>query len=62
MPGLKTYPTSNLPYDQENVALYRANGYHPAQLGDTYKNGRYTIAHKLGWGGFSTVWLAKDNV
>ncbi|PLB51473.1 kinase-like protein [Aspergillus steynii IBT 23096] len=35
--------------------------YHPLNLGDTFENGRYKIYHKLGWGGFSTVWLAKDN-
>ncbi|KAL4897599.1 kinase-like domain-containing protein [Aspergillus ambiguus] len=37
-------------------------GYHPVSLGDTVKNGRYSVRHKLGWGGFSTVWLAKDRV
>jgi len=29
-------------------------------IGETYKNGRYTIEKKLGWGHFSTVWLASD--
>jgi serine/threonine-protein kinase SRPK3 len=39
---------------------YRPGGYHPVCLGDTFKGGRYKVHHKLGWGGFSTVWLAKD--
>ena len=30
------------------------------QVGDTFKQGRYTIVHKVGWGHFSTVWLAWD--
>ncbi|KAH6846962.1 kinase-like domain-containing protein [Chaetomium sp. MPI-CAGE-AT-0009] len=39
---------------------YRPGGFHPVCLGDTFKDGRYKVYHKLGWGGFSTVWLARD--
>ncbi|KZF22461.1 kinase-like protein [Xylona heveae TC161] len=46
----------------ENLDLYRPGGYHPVSLGDTFKNGRYRVAHKLGWGGFSIVWVARDNL
>jgi serine/threonine-protein kinase SRPK3 len=35
-------------------------GYHPVKVGEVY-NRRYTIIRKLGWGHFSTVWLAKDS-
>lgn len=31
----------------------------PAQIGDVYHD-RYLVVKKLGWGHFSTVWLAKD--
>ena len=31
-------------------------------VGETYKNGRYIVVRKLGWGHFSTVWLSKDTV
>jgi len=34
-------------------------GYHPVAIGEKYKE-RYTIEKKLGWGHFSTVWLASD--
>lgn len=29
-------------------------------IGETFKDGRYTVLHKLGWGHFSTVWLVAD--
>jgi len=46
--------------DAEPLARYRKGGYHPTHLGDTFKEGRYKIMHKLGWGGYATVWLARD--
>ncbi|KAL8918353.1 MAG: hypothetical protein Q9172_005464 [Xanthocarpia lactea] len=48
--------------DAEPLHRYRQGGYHPTHLGDTFKNGRYKIMHKLGWGGYGTVWLAKDQL
>ena len=46
----------------ENLDEYEPGGYHPIHLGDRLKDGRYEIVHKLGYGSFSTVWLAKDHV
>ncbi|KAH7369552.1 hypothetical protein BKA65DRAFT_353244, partial [Rhexocercosporidium sp. MPI-PUGE-AT-0058] len=37
-------------------------GYHPILLNDVVKDGQYTIIHKLGHGGFATVWLAQDMI
>lgn len=34
-------------------------GYHHVKIGDLF-NGRYHVIRKLGWGHFSTVWLAWD--
>jgi serine/threonine protein kinase len=42
------------------MSRYRQGGFHPVSLGDTFKAGRYKVYHKLGWGGLSTVWLARD--
>ncbi|KAF8256547.1 kinase-like domain-containing protein [Lactarius quietus] len=39
---------------------YCKGGYHPVHIGDSFSDGRYTVVRKLGWGHFSTVWLAKD--
>ncbi|KAF4999989.1 hypothetical protein FDECE_11337 [Fusarium decemcellulare] len=44
--------------DPEN---YEPGGFHPVHLDDVY-DGRYRVTHKLGFGGFSTVWLAADAV
>lgn len=29
-------------------------------MGETFKEGRYIVVRKLGWGHFSTVWLSRD--
>lgn len=44
----------------EALHRYKPGGYHPIHLGDTLDGGRYTIHHKLGWGGYGTSWLALD--
>lgn len=51
---------SNVLFEEENFVDYRTGGFHPVALGDTLKDGRYNIRHKLGYGGFSTVWAARD--
>lgn len=47
--------------DEEDLKDYAPGGYHPCYIGETYKNQKYTLVRKLGWGHFSTVWLARDN-
>ena len=39
---------------------YNQGGYHPVHLGDSFDNNRYHVIHKLGYGGYATVWLARD--
>lgn len=46
--------------DAEPLHRYKKGGYHPIHLGDELKRGRYRVLHKLGWGGYSTVWVARD--
>lgn len=47
--------------DEEDWEDYVKGGYHPVHIGDQFSEGRYTVVRKLGWGHFSTVWLAKDD-
>ncbi|GAA6046180.1 hypothetical protein NBRC10513_002174 [Rhodotorula toruloides] len=47
--------------EEEKLSDYEAGGYHPVRIGDVYgPNDRYVVVRKLGWGHFSTVWLARD--
>uniref|UniRef100_A0A674PGW0 non-specific serine/threonine protein kinase n=1 Tax=Takifugu rubripes TaxID=31033 RepID=A0A674PGW0_TAKRU len=45
--------------EQEDPHDYCKGGYHHVKVGDLY-NGKYHVIRKLGWGHFSTVWLAWD--
>ncbi|KAJ9208463.1 kinase-like domain-containing protein [Paecilomyces variotii] len=44
----------------EEPDYYKAGGFHPISLGDTLGSGQYTVLRKLGYGQYSTVWLARD--
>ncbi|KAF3481876.1 serine protein kinase Sky1 [Arthroderma uncinatum] len=50
-------PISKL--SEESYQMYRPGGYHPARLGDMF-DGKYQVVKKLGYGEYSTVWLAHD--
>ncbi|KAH6793583.1 ser/arg-rich protein kinase 4 [Perilla frutescens var. hirtella] len=52
--------TSDYTSEDEGTDDYRRGGYHAVRIGDTFKHGRYVVQSKLGWGHFSTVWLAWD--
>ncbi|KAI0265562.1 kinase-like domain-containing protein [Gloeopeniophorella convolvens] len=41
------------------VSLYRGFGYFPLKIGQRLNKDKYEIVRKLGWGEFSSVWLAK---
>ncbi|KAJ7767979.1 kinase-like domain-containing protein [Mycena maculata] len=46
--------------DEEDWQEYKLGGYHPVSIGDSFSDDRYVVVRKLGWGHFSTVWLARD--
>ncbi|KAL8766365.1 MAG: hypothetical protein Q9209_006835 [Squamulea sp. 1 TL-2023] len=54
------YPEYEYQEDVENLSNYRHGGYHPVSLGDEYCDNRYIVVNKLGFGTYSTVWLAHD--
>lgn len=43
--------------DVEELNDYHTNGYHAAHVGEIIDS-KYVLLKKLGWGHFSTVWLA----
>ncbi|KAI7727891.1 hypothetical protein M8C21_010180 [Ambrosia artemisiifolia] len=47
--------------EDESMDSYRKGGYHAVRVGDMFSGGRYIAQRKLGWGEFSTVWLAYDS-
>ncbi|KAM7215388.1 Protein kinase-like domain containing protein [Rhypophila decipiens] len=47
------------PFKLEKIYDYETGGLHPVHLGDVLGDA-YSIIHKLGHGGFATVWLARD--
>ncbi|KAJ3094608.1 serine/threonine protein kinase, CMGC group [Phlyctochytrium planicorne] len=47
--------------EEEDAQDYCKGGYHPVKIGDVFNDGRYVVLRKLGWGHFSTVWLAQDH-
>ncbi|OQE11651.1 hypothetical protein PENVUL_c002G01696 [Penicillium vulpinum] len=46
--------------DVEDLDSYHPRGYYPLQIGDELNNSRYRVIDKLGYGGYSTIWLARD--
>ncbi|RAK94172.1 kinase-like protein [Aspergillus costaricaensis CBS 115574] len=55
-----TQPTYHPEDSVENLKGYTPGGYHPTSINDEFCHGRYKIIHKLGYGSYSTVWLARD--
>ncbi|THV05659.1 kinase-like protein [Dendrothele bispora CBS 962.96] len=54
--SLSGFPEEDLRQEGQNNP-----GYFPARLGQPLEDGRFCIVRKLGWGQYSSVWLAKDN-
>lgn len=61
--SLKSSPEPSVEYrwidGVERLEMYEPGGYHPVMIDDLLHN-RYRIVDKLGYGGYSTIWLARD--
>ncbi|KFZ08615.1 hypothetical protein V501_05889 [Pseudogymnoascus sp. VKM F-4519 (FW-2642)] len=57
----KRFPENEYVYieDVESMEQYRPGGYHLVSIGDKLQD-RYRVVHKLGHGGYSTTWLARE--
>lgn len=47
-------------FPAEPLHTYKLGGYHPVHIEDLLDENRYKVLHKLRWGGYSTVWAARD--
>ncbi|KAJ5950798.1 uncharacterized protein N7479_009211 [Penicillium vulpinum] len=54
-------PFKYVPIEEvERLEKYQPGGYHPILIGDVLHS-RYRVAHKLGYGAYSTTWLCRDS-
>jgi len=49
----------NKPIEEEKLWCYDQLIFYPAHIGEVVSS-RYQILGKLGWGAYSTIWLARD--
>ncbi|KAK4145600.1 kinase-like domain-containing protein [Dichotomopilus funicola] len=55
-PSLRAFRSIN----EESLDRYCPGGYHPVRISEAFDEGRFRISNKLGYGPYSTVWLAYD--
>lgn len=59
VPQTTRHPTPRQTIEEPDY--YKPGGYHHVSLGNTFNSGAYTVLRKLGYGQYSTVWLAQDS-
>lgn len=56
-PALFLNPDDKL--EEEKLPWYSEDHLYPVKIGDVFRS-RYQVIGKLGYGGYSTVWLGRD--
>ncbi|KIV88507.1 hypothetical protein PV10_08188 [Exophiala mesophila] len=56
-----TYPSSYWPIEEATLSRFDQKRYYPVKFGDIFRE-QYRIIAKLGYGAYSTVWLARDEI
>ena len=56
----KTAPAASPSKVYEEPNYYSSGGFYRVSLGEKLNNNQYTILRKIGYGQYSTVWLAHD--
>lgn len=63
--SLRSSPEPSIEYrwieGVDRLEMYEPGGYHPVMIDDLLHN-LYRIVDKLGYGGYSTIWLARDEI
>ena len=52
------FKAANHVFEEETPDKYTSAGFLPVRIGDLFNH--YKVVHKLGYGAYSTVWLAED--
>ena len=47
--------------EEEKIPWYNPTDFYPVRIGEVFRS-RYQVVGKLGYGGYSTVWLCRDLV
>lgn len=50
---------SNDKFEEETLPWYTQDRFYPVKIGEIFQS-RYQVIGKLGFGGYSTVWLCRD--
>ncbi|KAJ6036015.1 kinase-like domain-containing protein [Penicillium herquei] len=58
-PPLGTLLDSGDKLEEETLRWYSPDLFYPVKIGDVFRS-RYQVIGKLGFGGYSTVWLCRD--
>lgn len=64
--SVREFSLSNFPLlestqelEEETLSWYSPSSFYPVKIGEIFQS-RYEVIGKLGYGGYSTIWLCRD--